>query len=177
MNRVSLRLRLAAAGTLAIILALALTAFGLAQLFATHVERRAQIELVAHLDQVLAGLTRQDGDFTLTQPPADPRFRRPYGGLYWQVRIHDRMLRSRSLWDQELALTGGVPDDGLVHVQNILGPADTRLLALEQSVELPPRLGVGKRMSWWPSTMRNWMRPAPTSPPTWRPISASLPSR
>jgi hypothetical protein len=29
--------------------------------------------------------TRPDGQLELARPPADPRFRRPYGGLYWQI--------------------------------------------------------------------------------------------
>ena len=143
MRRLSLRLRLALAGAVAVVAALGLTAAGLSALFATHVERRAEAELSAHLDQVLAGLALEEGALALARPPADPRFRRPYGGLYWQVRGEAVLLRSRSLWDQALALPADALADGQVHVHDIPGPAGARLLALEQSVALPARLGGG----------------------------------
>lgn len=76
----SLRLRLALAGAAAILLALGLTAAGLSQLFAAHVERRAVAEVSVQLDQVLAGLERDADGLRLARPPADPRFARPYGG-------------------------------------------------------------------------------------------------
>jgi signal transduction histidine kinase len=60
----SLRLRLALAGAVAILVALALTAFGLSQLFGAHVERRAVAELGVQLDQVLAGLAREGDGLT-----------------------------------------------------------------------------------------------------------------
>ena len=93
----SLRLRLALAGAAAILLALALSAVGLSQIFAAHVERRAVAEMSVQLDQVLAGLAIGPDGLTLARPPADQRFAKPYGGLYWQIEAAGGGRRSRSL--------------------------------------------------------------------------------
>ena len=139
----SLRLRLALAGALAILAALGLAAFGLSQLFGAHVERRAVAEMGAQLDQVLAGLERGEEGLTLARPPADPRFRQPYGGLYWQIAGAGGVQRSRSLWDSALDLPADILGDGGVHVHRLAGPAAEALLVLERSVTLPARLGGG----------------------------------
>lgn len=144
MNGISLRLRLALIGAGAIIVALGAAGFALSLLFGDHVERRAAAEMQVQLDQVLAGLvTGQDG-LTVATPPADPRFLRPYGGLYWQIEAGGRTLRSRSLWDQALDLPGNRPADGEARLHEIAGPEDVRLLALERVVKLPARLGGGE---------------------------------
>lgn len=141
--KLSLRGRLLVAGAVAVAVALALAGVGLAQLFGTHVERRAMAELSVQLDQVLAGLALQDGALALVTPPADPRFARPYGGLYWQIGTADALLRSRSLWDHELALPPDRLADGEVHAHRLSGPGGQELLVLERSVALPRRLGGG----------------------------------
>ncbi|WP_026988626.1 sensor histidine kinase [Fodinicurvata fenggangensis] len=141
MKRLSLRLRLAIAGAVAVILALGLAAAGLTTLFGTHVERRATAELSVQLDQVLAGLGQQDGNLTVTPPPADPRFQQPYGGLYWQVETNGQVLRSRSLWDYELSLPSTDQPDHQPHSLRLTGPDDTQLLVFERRVTLPERLG------------------------------------
>ena len=140
----SLRLRLALAGALAILFALGLAALGLAQLFGAHVERRAVAEMSVQLDQVIAGLERgPDGQLELARPPADPRFAVPYGGLYWQIEEAGRLGRSRSLWDAALDLPADTLGDGAVHVHRLTGPEGSDLLVLERSVAMPARLGGG----------------------------------
>ncbi len=140
----SLRLRLLVAGALSILVALALSAFGLTLLFERHVERRVAAELAVYLDQITAGLDRgPSGALVLTRPPADPRFDTPLSGLYWQAGVGDERLRSRSLWDETLALPPDTLADGAVHEHRIAGPDGAALLALERSVTLPARLGGG----------------------------------
>ena len=40
-----------------------------------------------------------DGLPVVTEPMADPRFRQPYSGYYWQLELGDAVVsRSRSLW-------------------------------------------------------------------------------
>jgi len=143
MTALALRWRLLGAGAVAVIVALALAAAGLAQLFGTHVERRALAELSVQLDQVLAGLALEEGALTLATPPADPRFARPYGGLYWQIMQGGTPLRSRSLWDAELQLPADPLETGAPHAHRLAGPGGTELLVLERSVMLPARLGGG----------------------------------
>lgn len=141
MTRVSLRLRLMVAGAVAVTAALGLAAAGLAALFSTHVERRAAAELTVQLDQVLASLVREGDVLALAVPPADPRFEKPYGGLYWQIESSGRLLRSRSLWDYVLPLPSDALARGETHAHELAGPAGETLLALERSVTLPARLG------------------------------------
>lgn len=139
----SLRLRLALAGAVAILVALGLAALGLATLFAAHVERRAVAEMSVQLDQVLAGLERGPNGLSLARPPADPRFSQPYGGLYWQIEEGGAIQRSRSLWDTVLDLPADTLGDGAVHVHHLPGPEGASLLVLERSSVLPARLGGG----------------------------------
>lgn len=139
----SLRLRLALAGALAILLALGLAALGLAQLFGAHVERRATAEMSVQLDQVIAGLNRGPEGLELARPPADPRFSVPYSGLYWQIEEAGRLRRSRSLWDSALDLPADALGDGAIHLHRLTGPDGAALLVLERSITLPSRLGGG----------------------------------
>ncbi|RAI43115.1 sensor histidine kinase [Rhodoplanes roseus] len=142
----SLRLRLLAAGAVSIVIALGVAAFGLSVLFERHVERRMADDLAVVLDRLVAGLDRDaDGKLTVADPPDDPRFERPLSGLYWQVTREPGGLvdRSRSLWDEGLALPEDEPAEGTLHRHRIDGPGGASLLALERRVVLPPRLGGG----------------------------------
>ena len=142
--RLSLRYRLALLGAVAISVAIGVAAWGLAALFAVHVERRATAEMQLQLEQVLAGLALQpDGKLAAQNPPTDPRFNRPYGGLYWQVNSSGDGLRSRSLWDASLEIPGANGPVGEVRVQRLAGPNDAALLAVTRFVKLPPSLGGG----------------------------------
>lgn len=144
----SLRLRLLLAGAASTLVALALAAYGLTILFERHVERRLAAELVVHLNQITAQLepsSKDKGEITLAGQPADPRFEVPLSGLYWQI-IHEQkgtVLRSRSLWDSELALPPEPDVDDAIHQHRIPGPADTELYLLQRRVELPARMGGG----------------------------------
>ena len=155
----SLRLRLALAGALAILLALGLAALGLAQLFGAHVERRATAEMSVQLDQVIAGLERGPEGLELARPPADPRFGVPYGGLYWQIEEAGGLRRSRSLWDTTLDLPADTLGDGSVHVHRLTGPDGESLLVLERSAGRAAPRGDGDRRSAGRSGGRDRARP------------------
>lgn len=131
----SLRLRLLAAASGAIVLALAVAGLGLVLLFERHVERRLGAELDTYLLQIASRVTfGQDGQPVLGGKLADPRFEEAYSGLYWQ--IHDeasgRDYRSRSLWDTRLDLPADSPALGERHIHDIDGPQHTRLLLHER---------------------------------------------
>jgi signal transduction histidine kinase len=136
----SLRLRLAAAGTIAILIALGFAGAGLVLLFQRHVARTMAGDLDVHLRQLLDGINvDSDGRIIVTRPPADPRFADPLSGLYWQVSDdHGQLLRSRSLWDTTLDLPADEPGPSEVHQHEIVGPADARLLVAERSVVMNP---------------------------------------
>lgn len=142
----SLRLRLLLAGAASTLLALALAAWGLTLLFERHVERRIDAELSVHLNQITAHLERDPtGKLALTTPPADPRFDVPLSGLYWQIvrETDGTVLRSRSLWDVELALPPEPEVDDAIRHHRIAGPGHTELYLLQRRIELPERMGGG----------------------------------
>ncbi len=138
----SLRLRLLFVTAGSVMVALALAFVGLSALFASHVERRAIDELSVQFDQILAGVERNDlGEIVIGKAPADARFIKPFGGLYWQVEAEGAQLRSRSLWDFAMDLPPDDLKDGAIHVHSLPGPAGKPLLTIERSVSLPARLG------------------------------------
>jgi signal transduction histidine kinase len=142
--RGSLRLRLFLAGTLAVLAATVAAAFALGILFERHVERRLVAELEAHLNQLTAAVEFDPaGAPVLTRNPADPRFRRPLSGLYWQIAVDEgaELLRSRSLWDETLPLPADPLADGTIHRHLLPGPAGAELLVLERRVAVTPAAG------------------------------------
>lgn len=142
----SLRLRLLLAGAISTAIALTFAGYGLTVLFERHVERRIDAELAVHLNQITAHLEPSEtGSFKLSTPPADPRFDVPLTGLYWQI-VNEKtgsVLRSRSLWDAELALPPEPSVDDAIHHHRIAGPGKTELYLLQRRVELPQRMGSG----------------------------------
>ncbi|MDX9837470.1 MAG: HAMP domain-containing sensor histidine kinase, partial [Azoarcus sp.] len=150
----SLRFRLLAGSLVWILAALTLSGFLLADLFREHVSTRLQAELRVQLDQLTANVeVGVDGQPRLLSELSDPRLRKPYSGLYWQVdREGTRgaqgvgVLRSRSLWDTVLAVPADHLDDGQVHVHHIGGPDEATLIMMERVVrpaeypDLPLRL-------------------------------------
>lgn len=135
MTGVSLRWRLTLIGALTIIAALGAAGLALSWLFAEHVERRAGLELQVNLDQVIAALSFAGNRVAIGAPSADPRYAKPYGGLYWQVESGDTLLRSRSLWDQTLTRDAEAPSAaGLIAY---VGPDGAPAVGLEQTVHRP----------------------------------------
>lgn len=139
----SLRLRLLFGTFFWIALSLLVAGFGLSKLFYQHVSSQLTHELGLHLDQLTARLEIDpQGELALTDLPTDPRFSKPFSGLYWQVsslidqQLADSPLGSRSLWDQKLALPiVQQPVQSLPQVQqSLLG--ETPLVALVRWVEL-----------------------------------------
>ncbi|WP_063568617.1 ATP-binding protein [Achromobacter ruhlandii] len=132
----SLRWRMLA-GTLAWIAAIVVLAgWGLGNLFRQHITEQLRTELALHMNQLTAaGSVAPDGRPTVASPLSDPRLEQPLSGLYWQIdRLDDSgrvvaagVARSRSLWDQVLALPSVDDADGLY---DIAGPENHRLSAL-----------------------------------------------
>lgn len=146
MRQGSLRLRLFAAGSASIVIALAVAGLALFLLFERHVERRTVVELEAHLKQLVSGLEQApDGALQVGRPPAEPRFQEPLSGLYWQIVIEPDgpVLRSRSLWDTRLALAQDPLALGAIHEHTVAGPGGAPLLVVEREVRLPVSLGGG----------------------------------
>ncbi len=104
----SLKFRLFAAAAVCIVGALVLYWSVLTQVFEQHVSERLYKELEAHLNQLTTRLEASDrGEITVTDVLDNPRFERPFGGLYWQVRTAGGdVFSSRSLWDQTITAPG-----------------------------------------------------------------------
>jgi signal transduction histidine kinase len=80
----------------------------------------------------------------------DPRWSRPYSGLYWQVdgvgsKEMRGVLRSRSLWDTALVVQGDALSTGTLHVHTVAGPNGGRLLVVERVVR-PDASAAGWRL-------------------------------
>jgi signal transduction histidine kinase len=133
----SLRVRLLVLAGAVVAVALLATGIAITQLFILHLERRVGQELDTHLSQLAGGL-RLDADdvISISRDPADPRFGRVFGGLYWQVRdeLSDTVLRSRSLWDADLGLADDGIEPGALHVHETVGPDGSSLLVHEQVI-------------------------------------------
>jgi len=147
----SLRLRLAAGGAAAIVVALLVAGFGLTVLFERHVNRAVTAELEVYLRQLGAGVDiDESGHLVVARPPTDPRFSDPLSGLYWQAKDErGGLVRSRSLWDTVIALPDDRLEPGAVHHHTTTGPADQDILVVErlvtvseESAERPVRITV-----------------------------------
>lgn len=137
----SLRLRVAVGAVLWISAALAAGGFVLVELFREHVEAQAEAALVQNLEQLVAVLVvGPDEAVTVARTLSDPRFQRPFSGLYWQVgEAEEPVARSRSLWDAVLPVPGDTVPTGGLHVHRLSGPRDEVLLTVERAVTLPGR--------------------------------------
>lgn len=144
----SLRFRLLLATLLGLVLALVLAGVVLKGLFHEHVLRQFEKGLTQQLDQVTARLSAdaQGQPVIDAQALSDPRWQRPFSGLYWQLddvtagTPKPGVLRSRSLWDTQLALPADVLRDGEIHAHELPGPGGTRLRVLERTVRPDERL-------------------------------------
>lgn len=126
----SLHVRLLLLQGLAVLLALALTGYGLNLLFTQHIERRVSAELDAHLRQLAAGVAfDEQGRLRIARPPAAQRFGRIFSGLYWQVldETDGRQPASRSLWDERLDIAA-LPAGPQPRTAIITAPDGRRLL-------------------------------------------------
>lgn len=154
--RRSIRLRLSLAALATLALALALAWAVLAAMFDRRVNQLAEIDLAERAAIVLAGLT------PLAEPPAppprdlggDPRFLRPFSGLYWQIETWDsgpqsaaagdsagrtgggdrQIYRSQSLWDQALSLPQPAPAPGPARFVSLQGPDGQALIVLDRVI-------------------------------------------
>jgi len=91
-------------------------------LFERDFKARINTEVHNQLMQLVSGLNIDPDGEIQTEPMADPRFRTPLSGLYWQVEAKNGMLlRSRSLWDGTLS-TGNGPWTDIDEPQAFTGP-------------------------------------------------------
>lgn len=79
-----------------------------------------------------------DGMPVVTEPMADPRYRQPYSGYYWQLELGETVVsRSRSLWDAHLSAHGLKSAFGDPDLFVGKGPNKEPLLIMTRTVLLP----------------------------------------
>ncbi len=150
--RSSLHFRLLLGTLFWIVVSIVVAGWGLGNLFRLHVETQFHAELKTHLDQLTAQLVLDDQNQpTLAMSLSDPRFNKPFSGLYWQIDrlastdlpADSAVMRSRSLWDQVLRVPADMPAARDIHQHRIAGPQGERLGMIERVVRidtLPLRL-------------------------------------
>ncbi len=107
----SLRFRLVLGALLFIGVALVITWHTLSAQFQRYVDREYIGEYGAVIDSIAAQVEFEGGKVTLRNEPVDQRFSIPAGGRYWQISDGANIvLRSRSLWDYDIAITEGEGD-------------------------------------------------------------------
>jgi signal transduction histidine kinase len=143
--RNSLRIRLLAGTLVWIVISILVAGWGLGQLFHQHVEAQFDVELKNHLDQLTAQLiVDEHNQVQVRLPPSDPRLNKPLSGLYWQIdpiaaageHTAQVVLRSRSLWDETLAVPADTPADGEIHQHRIKGPQGVTLRIAQRTVTM-----------------------------------------
>lgn len=142
-NLRSLRHRLLLVTLLTAGLTLVASGLMLSALFRDHARQQFIERLVADLDQVLARLevdSRGQPSLDATRL-SDPRWTRPNSGLYWQVdgagaEGKPGLLRSRSLWDEDLVAPRDMPVQGELHVHEVLNHGKEPLLLIERSMSV-----------------------------------------
>ncbi len=145
----SLRWRLLAATLISVTAAMLVAGWSLAGLFREYAETQFEAQLRLQLDQLTAAFELDAAQRPQLQTPlTDPRWNRPYSGLYWQIErldpatgqavAVDEPSRSRSLWDFRLTLPAHPPAGPATAHQPLAGPDGQSLQALERTVRFAP---------------------------------------
>ncbi|HWA45797.1 MAG TPA: sensor histidine kinase [Hypericibacter adhaerens] len=134
----SLALRLLVGAGVWIAVALLAGGFALSRLFEDTVERNFDSRLVVLLEGLVAVAELDaQGQPQLTRSVGEPRFDQPYSGWYWEIAEDGKpLLRSRSLWDQDLSLSRE-PATTEAFSHDVTGPDDEKLRLVEREITLP----------------------------------------
>ncbi len=113
----------------------------LSALFREHVRQQFIDRMNADLEQVMARLEVDARGLPALDAArlSDPRWTRPHSGLYWQVdgagpQGVAGLLRSRSLWDEQIDAPHDMPDNGEAHVHELVGHRGEALLLIERTL-------------------------------------------
>lgn len=135
--RASLATRLLVAALLVILVSLPLAGLGLAHHFRASATAAFDERLAALLNVVIAEVRYDELEQRLRHERSlgDPRFEQVFSGWYWQVSDGaERVLASRSLWDQRLPVQGASGPE----VRDITGPRGVPLRLIERDIRLAP---------------------------------------
>lgn len=134
-RRIAIHTRMLAGACLMILLLLPASGLLLSYNFQQSIHAAFDERLESLLDVVLASLEydRVKGALPPPDVPGESRFDRIFSGWYWQVEGPERMLASRSLWDERLSPVNS--DDLTRH--DTVGPNGDRLRVVQRQVTLP----------------------------------------
>jgi signal transduction histidine kinase len=134
----TLTFRLIATSIIWVALSLSCAGLLLAKLFGDHIERRFDLELYEHIEELVASSeVSPEGLHKLTRIPSEPRFNRPHSGWYWQITRRGNIeKKSESLWYDHLPEVKPVTEMQ-PQVRFLTGPGDQPLRALVQDITLP----------------------------------------
>ena len=133
----SLKFRLIAISLAWLAFSLLATGAVLVLLFRAHMQRHFDQALQSHLEELVAAASSgADGSLNLSWEPADPRFRKPLSGWYWEMRSGDETLkRSPSLAGRTIPAVMATREPRIF--DNIPGPGGVRLRIAAQDIALP----------------------------------------
>jgi signal transduction histidine kinase len=121
----SLQARLAAGLIISLVLLFLLQWWIVSAAIRSLTERYVASRLQHDTENILAALLI-NGAPSLDPERIDPVYKRPFSGRYYQIRVGEALLRSRSLWDQELSIPPVNPgDQTTLHTS---GPQEQTLL-------------------------------------------------
>lgn len=137
----SIRVRLLTVAIISIITTIAVAGASLVVFFERQVLRYVEQDLNIHWTELAAAFGTAGGA-DLGQKLTDPRYHQPYGGAYWQVSEGGRpIMRSRSLWDQDLPSGGPRPDGERDKAFEVEGPGGAELYVIEREVTVDGEQG------------------------------------
>jgi signal transduction histidine kinase len=133
----SLKFRLIAISLAWLAFSLLATGAVLVLLFRAHMQRHFDQALQGHLEELVAAASAgADGSLYLSWEPADPRYRKPLSGWFWEVRSGQTVKRSPSLLGEEMPSLSTQPG-ALDIFDSIPGPGNTRLRIAAEDTVLP----------------------------------------
>lgn len=142
MKTPSLRARLLAGTLIWLVLGLVAGGAALSYAFRRAAESSFDERLEALQVAVVAALEApRDAPLVTKRTLADPRFEQPYSGWYWQVSGAGEPLRSRSLWDETLAIDASPIPAGGTTIAPFTGPRGDALRVATRTITLPGHRG------------------------------------
>lgn len=134
--RQSLRVRLLLLGAVAVAVALLVAGIFILASFSASIDAERRDDLEASLDRLIAAIDPDAVELAGSQPLSDPRYDTPLSGLYWQIDDRDTgdIVRSRSLWDEQLPATSMRTPSSSGELTEAVGPAKEKLIVLSRLV-------------------------------------------
>lgn len=136
--RASLRFRLLLWGAGSLAVTLLVVGVVILSSFNAAIDAERRDDLSASLDRLTAALDPDAVELAGPAPLTDPRYDTPLSGLYWQINDRDTgdVVRSRSLWDEELPLASPIAAGGVGQLSQIDGPNQQKLVVLTRAITI-----------------------------------------